>query len=154
MRRALDGHVVMMHGGFDDPEEYLTTRTHLRRAIEAVRRDYPEACFCLFGHTHERRVAEIVGAEALNHETARPPALRLDSTYLINPGAVDGARTSGEPRARCAVLALDTGHIEYHQVDYDHQAAIRRRRPADAGRRRWPSLQRKAPRAEPAADDH
>jgi predicted phosphodiesterase/CelD/BcsL family acetyltransferase involved in cellulose biosynthesis len=122
-RLALDSHLVMIHGGYDDPEEYLTSRARLRRTTEAIRRDYPEVRLCLFGHTHEPRVAEITGDEVLYHETARPPALRPESIYLVNPGAVDGARTSGEPRARCAVLARETGQLEFHQLEYDHDAA-------------------------------
>lgn len=127
-QRVLEDGVVMFHGGASGPEEYLTTPSRMRRTVRVLQREHPGARVCLFGHTHDACLVEVNGGELISHDVRAPAVLRAGSTYLINPGAVDGSRGSGEARAQCSVVDVAAGRVEFHEVEYDHESAERQAR--------------------------
>ncbi len=118
--------LLMVHGSLDDVSEYLTSPTAIARNCAAMRRRYPSARLCFFGHTHLARVYRIDGEEVVELDSAGPIALDLARyQYFINPGSVDGARREEHQRAEYAIFDFEASTIELCGVPYDHQAEER-----------------------------
>jgi len=127
---ATDG-IVLVHGAFQDEDEYVFTP---EQALEGLLDSTAPVTF--FGHTHHQggfsyqdshlEVLQIRprGAESF-------AALRLESSrrYLLNPGSI-GQPRDGDPRAGFAIADLQHQVIEFWRVRYDISAAQERMRAA------------------------
>ena len=83
-----------------------------------LRNDYPGIRVCLFGHTHEQRVFEVVRDEV----RAVPPSfvdLSPHREYFVNPGSVDASRKHGSKRAEYMVLDSESLTLDFAHVPYD-----------------------------------
>jgi len=151
--RVLEGRFALVHGGVDDPEQYVRSSAAVRENAERLGRRFPGVSVCFFGHTHEQgafalergEVRRIAGADALHLEPG--------TVYFVNPGSVDAARKKPgeEKQAEFAVLDSEALRVDFHRVAYDHAAAEAK---ALAGgyrmsrtRARWMRLERRVRRA-------
>jgi predicted phosphodiesterase len=143
-RRALEGGVVLIHGGVDDVELYMRTPAQVAHNGSLLSERCPGARICFYGHTHEAAVWELGGEGPQSREAAGTVRLRADRTYFVNPGSVDSARKPQPGRAECALFDPEAGTVEFASVPYDHEAAERKAR---GGGYRVPEWSRRLRRA-------
>ena len=116
--RVLEGRVLMVHGGVRDVLQYVTQPKHVLENVDYLRSDYPGIRVCLFGHTHEQRVFEVVGDDV----RLVPPSfvdLSPHREYFVNPGSVDASRKHGEKLAEYMVLDSEALTLDFGRVPYD-----------------------------------
>lgn len=128
---SLGEHILLVHGDLDDPQRYLRTPRDIAESAVRVRERFPEARVVLHGHTHERRVYRVRGAEV--ERVQLTPTLWLDvpkdEILYVNPGSVDAQRKpEGARRAEVAVYDSARETIDLVSVPYDHDATERRAR--------------------------
>ncbi len=123
--------LVMVHGAFQDEDEYVFTPS---QALEGLLDSTLPVTF--FGHTHHQGGFSYQDSqlEVLQlHPRSRELhcALRIDSDkrYLLNPGSI-GQPRDGDPRAGFAIADLDHSAIEFWRVPYDVQQVQMRMRQA------------------------
>lgn len=94
----LETDVVLIHGGVNDAQEYVTTRDRVLDNCGRPAALAPGARICFFGHTHEQKLYRVRQGTATECP-ARGVAMldRDESTYFINPGSIDASRKA-EPR--------------------------------------------------------
>ena len=114
-------HVLLIHGGVRDLQQYMVTDEHIRDNARYLAEDHPGARICFFGHSHEQRVYEI-RAEAVADVTRASVDLDPSLAYFINPGSVDASRKNRHKRAECAVFDSSFGTVEFISVRYDAAA--------------------------------
>lgn len=114
--------VVLVHGAFQDEDEYVFTPA---QALEGLLDSTANVTF--FGHTHhqggfsyENQKSQL---EMLNiHPRASESfaALRIEPKrrYLLNPGSI-GQPRDGDPRAGFAIADLEHELVEFWRVPYD-----------------------------------
>jgi diadenosine tetraphosphatase ApaH/serine/threonine PP2A family protein phosphatase len=118
-RRAAAGDVVVAHGSYDDPQEYVTDAESARRQLARMAGDAPGARVLLVGHTHvPMAVGERSGAIQATGTVALPAGERV----LVNPGAVGQSRDR-EVVARALVLDLARSEATFLDVPYDVDGA-------------------------------
>ncbi len=117
--RVIDEHIVLVHGGVRDVEQYLVGPAQIRQNAAYLRADFPAARLCFFGHSHEQRIYEVQGDEVREIPADPAVALRRERLYFINPGSVDASRKAGAKLAEFAVLDTDAWRIELARVRYD-----------------------------------
>ena len=115
-------HVLLIHGGVRDVQQYMVTPQHIRENAKLLAADFPGARVCFFGHSHEQRVYEIDGESVQEGPTDGEVILRKENTYFINPGSVDASRKSRHKLAECAVYDSAFGTVEFVRVRYDAAA--------------------------------
>lgn len=114
--------VVLVHGAFQDEDEYVFTPA---QALEGLLDSGAKVTF--FGHTHHQ--GGFSYDPSSNHLEIlqirpRPPEmfapLRLEATrrYLLNPGSI-GQPRDGDARAGFAIADLDHSVVEFWRVPYD-----------------------------------
>jgi len=127
---ATDG-IVLVHGAFQDEDEYVFTP---EQALEGLLDSTAPVTF--FGHTHhqggfsyEDSRLEILQIRPKAGESFA--ALRIESPrrYLLNPGSI-GQPRDGDPRAGFAIADLQHRVIEFWRVPYDISAVQARMRAA------------------------
>jgi predicted phosphodiesterase len=125
-RMMWEGSTLFVHGSVRDPDEYILNGMVAQENLEVLKRDYPDARICFFGHTHIKTVAPSPDGPA-----AAPDALDLSAggPYLVNPGSV-GQPRDGDTFASYVLVedAQDTIRVAYRFVEYDigkAQARIR-----------------------------
>ena len=121
---VVDPCVEVCHGSPLDEDAYIFDELDALRALHASRRP-----LCLFGHTHHPVTYELSPAgldTTLTHGAAHV-LLRVESKYLVNPGAV-GQPRDGDPRAAYAIVDTDDTQrtVELLRVEYNVEAAQRR----------------------------
>jgi len=127
---ATDG-IVLVHGAFQDEDEYVFTPA---QALDGLLDSTAEVTF--FGHTHHQGGFSYQDSnlEVLQiHPRASESfaALRIESPrrYLLNPGSV-GQPRDGDPRAGFAIADLEHQTVEFWRVPYDIGAVQERMRAA------------------------
>lgn len=137
----LEADVALIHGGVNDPQEYVTTRERVLDNAGRLTRLAPSARVCFFGHTHEQKLFEVRQGEVTERPARGTATLdRNDSVYFVNPGSVDASRKA-EPRvAEYAIFDSTTRTLEFSAVTYD--AALVERRAAAHGFRMTPTDER------------
>ena len=115
-------HVVLVHGGVRDLQQYMVTPAHIADNAKFLAADHPGARVCFFGHSHEQRVYEVDAETVTEIPTGGTVELDKDKTYFINPGSVDASRKSRHKFAECAVFDSSFGSIEFLRVRYDAAA--------------------------------
>jgi len=123
--------VVLVHGAFQDEDEYVFTPA---QALEGLLDSNTQVTF--FGHTHhqggfsyQNSELEVLALHPRNNETHS--ALRLEGTkrYLLNPGSIGQPRDT-DPRASFAIADLEHQLIEFWRVPYDILSVQQRMREA------------------------
>jgi predicted phosphodiesterase len=123
--------VVLVHGAFQDEDEYVFTPS---QALEGLLDSSLPVTF--FGHTHHQGGFAYQGSQ-LEVLQVRPRsnemrcALRLEGQkrYLLNPGSVGQPRDS-DPRAGFAIADLEHQVVEFWRVPYDIEDVQERMRSA------------------------
>ena len=112
--------VVLVHGAFQDEDEYVFTP---EQALDGLLDS--TAAITFFGHTHHQGGFSYQDSN-LEVLQIRPraaesfAALRIDPgrRYLLNPGSI-GQPRDGDPRAAFAIADLENKTVEFWRVQYD-----------------------------------
>jgi predicted phosphodiesterase len=115
-------HVLLIHGGVRDLQQYMVSTAHIRDNARFLAADHPGARVCFFGHSHEQRVYEVSGETVSEVPTHGEVVLRKENTYFINPGSVDASRKNRHKLAECALYDSAFGTVEFLRVRYDAAA--------------------------------
>jgi predicted phosphodiesterase len=123
--------VVLVHGAFQDEDEYVFTPA---QALEGLLDSTKKITF--YGHTHHQggfsyldSRLEVLQLHPRNGESMS--ALRVEDTkkYLLNPGSI-GQPRDGDARAGFAIGDLANGVVEFWRVPYDVEKVQERMRAA------------------------
>jgi predicted phosphodiesterase len=112
---VVDDLIEICHGSPFDEDAYIFDEVDAVRALKVSTRP-----LCLFGHTHYPVTFEL---SAGNFDTVAATAsethlyLKLDTKYLLNPGAV-GQPRDGDPRAAYAIVDRAKRSVELVRVKY------------------------------------
>jgi diadenosine tetraphosphatase ApaH/serine/threonine PP2A family protein phosphatase len=127
---ATDG-IVLVHGAFQDEDEYVFTPA---QALDGLLDSTAEVTF--FGHTHHQggfsyqdSQLEVLQIRPRSSELFAALRLELPRRYLLNPGSI-GQPRDGDPRAGFAIADLEHQVIEFWRVPYDISAVQERMRTA------------------------
>jgi predicted phosphodiesterase len=123
--------VVLVHGAFQDEDEYVFTPT---QALEGLLDSTMPVTF--YGHTHHQGGFSYVDSQLEVLQLHPRPnearcALRLEGgkRYLLNPGSI-GQPRDADPRAGFAIADLSNGVVEFWRVAYDIEEVQERMRAA------------------------
>jgi len=123
--------LVLVHGAFQDEDEYVFTPA---QALEGLLDSSLPVTF--FGHTHHQggfayQDSEIQVPQIRPRLEEEFAALRLESgkRYLLNPGSV-GQPRDGDPRAGFAIADSEQHLVEFWRVPYDISMVQERMRAA------------------------
>jgi len=112
--------VVMIHGAFQDEDEYVFTPA---QALEGLLDSSTVLSF--FGHTHHQggfsyHESDIEVLPLRPRPMESVSALRLEPghKYLLNPGSI-GQPRDGDPRAAFAIADFEHKIVEFWRVPYD-----------------------------------
>jgi predicted phosphodiesterase len=123
--------VVLVHGAFQDEDEYVFTPA---QALEGLLDSTKKITF--YGHTHHQggfsyldSRLEVLQLHPRNGESMS--ALRVEDAkkYLLNPGSI-GQPRDGDARASFAIGDLVNGVVEFWRVPYDVEKVQERMRAA------------------------
>lgn len=127
---ATDG-VVLVHGAFQDEDEYVFTPA---QALDGLLDSTAEVTF--FGHTHHQggfsyqdSQLEVLQIRPRPSESFAPLRIEHPRRYLLNPGSI-GQPRDGDPRAAFAIADLEHQTVEFWRVLYDISAVQGRMRNA------------------------
>jgi len=123
--------VVLVHGAFQDEDEYVFTP---EQALDGLLDSTAAVTF--FGHTHhqggfsyQNSNLEVLQIRPRATESFAPLRIDAERRYLLNPGSV-GQPRDGDPRAGFAVADLEHNVVEFWRVQYDIGAVQERMRRA------------------------
>ena len=123
--------VVLVHGAFQDEDEYVFTPS---QALEGLLDSSANVTF--FGHTHHQggfsyrdSTLEILQIHPRPNESTFVLRIEPERRYLLNPGSI-GQPRDGDPRAGFAIADLDHNTVEFWRVPYDISAVQERMRTA------------------------
>jgi diadenosine tetraphosphatase ApaH/serine/threonine PP2A family protein phosphatase len=112
--------IVMVHGAFQDEDEYVFTPT---QALEGLLDSTLPVTF--YGHTHhqggfsyEDSQLEVLQVHPRINESRCALRLEDHKRYLLNPGSV-GQPRDADPRSGFAIADLDHQIVEFWRVPYD-----------------------------------
>jgi len=112
--------VVLIHGAFQDEDEYVFTPA---QALEGLLDSSTVLSF--FGHTHHQggfsyheSDIEVLPLRPRPMEPFSALHLEPDHKYLLNPGSI-GQPRDGDPRAAFAIADFDHKIVEFWRVPYD-----------------------------------
>ncbi|HYC36512.1 MAG TPA: metallophosphoesterase family protein [Usitatibacter sp.] len=141
---VIEGDVVLTHGGIRDVQQYMTRPQHILENAALMRSDFPHACICFFGHTHEQRVFVTDGAEvhepwsdALAGGNDVVASLEPGPLYFINPGSVDASRKRTTKVAEFALFDSTARTVRFGRVPYDAAATEAKARSGGFRIDRW-----------------
>jgi predicted phosphodiesterase len=127
---ATDG-VVLVHGAFQDEDEYVFTPA---QALDGLLDSTAAVTF--FGHTHHQggfsyqdSQLEVLQIRPRPNESFAALRIELPRRYLLNPGSI-GQPRDGDPRAAFAIADLEHQVIEFWRVPYDISVVQQRMRAA------------------------
>src|SRR5256884_9100704 len=116
---ARDG-VVLVHGAFQDEDEYVFTPA---QALEGLLDSTAGVTF--FGHTHHQggfsyldNNLEVLQIRPRPTEFFAPLRIEPNKRYLLNPGSI-GQPRDANPRASFAIADLDNQTVEFWRVPYE-----------------------------------
>ena len=123
--------VVLVHGAFQDEDEYVFTPA---QALEGLLDSTTQVTF--FGHTHHQggfsyqdSELEVLPLHPRNNESRCALRLENDRRYLLNPGSIGQPRDT-DPRAGFAIADIENRVIEFWRVPYDIGSVQQRMREA------------------------
>ena len=123
--------VVLVHGAFQDEDEYVFTPA---QPLEGLLDSTTQVTF--FGHTHHQggfsyqdSDLEVLSLHPRNHEPRCALRLESEKRYLLNPGSIGQPRDT-DPRAGFAIADLKNQVIEFWRVPYDIGSVQQRMREA------------------------
>lgn len=123
--------IVMVHGAFQDEDEYVFTPS---QALEGLLDSTADITF--FGHTHHQggfsyRDSNLEVLQIRPRPTESFAALRIEPErrYLLNPGSI-GQPRDGDARAAFAIADLEHNTVEFWRVPYDINVVQNRMRTA------------------------
>src|SRR5258708_831492 len=123
--------IVLVHGAFQDEDEYVFTPA---QALDGLLDSKAEVTF--FGHTHHQggfsyqdSNLEVLQIRPRPSESFAALRIELPRRYLLNPGSVGQPRDS-DPRPRLAIADLDHLTLYFWRVPYDIAAVLDRLLPA------------------------
>ena len=123
--------VVLVHGAFQDEDEYVFTPA---QALEGLLDSTTQVTF--FGHTHHQggfsyqdSELEVLSLHPRSNESRCALRLENDRRYLLNPGSIGQPRDT-DPRAGFAIADLTNGVVEFWRVPYDIDSVQQRMRAA------------------------
>ena len=114
--------VVLVHGAFQDEDEYVFTPA---QALEGLLDS--TAAITFFGHTHHQggfsyetfnSHLEVLNIHPRPSESFAPLRIETNRRYLLNPGSI-GQPRDGDPRAGFAIADLEHETVEFWRVPYD-----------------------------------
>ncbi len=127
---ATDG-VVLVHGAFQDEDEYVFTPA---QALDGLLDSTTPVTF--FGHTHHQGgfsyqddQLEVLRIRPRPSESVAALRVEPPRRYLLNPGSI-GQPRDGDPRAAFAIADLEHQIIEFWRVPYDISVVQQRMRAA------------------------
>lgn len=123
--------IVLVHGAFQDEDEYVFTP---EQALDGLLDS--SALVTFFGHTHHQggfsyRDSQLEVLQIRPRASESYAALRVEPArrYLLNPGSI-GQPRDGDPRAAFAIADLEHNMVQFWRVPYDIQAVQKRMRAA------------------------
>ena len=123
--------VVLIHGAFQDEDEYVFTPA---QALEGLLDSSTTLSF--FGHTHHQggfsyheSDIEVLSLRPRSSESFSALHVEAGYKYLLNPGSI-GQPRDGDPRAAFAIADFDHNVVEFWRVPYDIPAVQERMRDA------------------------
>lgn len=123
--------VVLVHGAFQDEDEYVFTP---EQAMEGLLDSSAPVTF--FGHTHhqggfsyQNSSLEILQVRPRAPETKFLLRLEPEKRYLLNPGSIGQPRDS-DPRAAFSIADLSSQLVEFWRVPYEIPSVQQRMRAA------------------------
>lgn len=123
--------IVLVHGAFQDEDEYVFTPA---QALDGLLGSTAEVTF--FGHTHHQggfsyqdSQLEVLQIRPRPSESFAALRMELPRRYLLNPGSI-GQPRDGDPRAAFAIADLEHQIVEFWRVAYDIPAVQERMRSA------------------------
>lgn len=123
--------VVLVHGAFQDEDEYVFTP---EQALDGLLDSTAAVTF--FGHTHHQggfsyqdSSLEVLQIRPRATESFAPLRIDPGKRYLLNPGS-SGQPRDGDPRAAFAIADLEHHVVEFWRVPYDIAAVQERMRRA------------------------
>src|SRR5260370_26337421 len=127
---ATDG-VVLVHGAFQDEDEYVFTP---EQALDGLLDSTAAVTF--FGHTHHQsgfsyQVSQLQFLQIRPRpgESFAAQRIELERLYIFNPGSI-GQPRDGDPRVAFAIADLEHQVIEFWRVPYDISIVQQRMRTA------------------------
>lgn len=121
-RMAVESDVVVAHGSWDDPLEYVTREDQVAEQFRRMGAARPSARLLVLGHTH-RPMAYGHSAGALPLEVSRPVGLAPTDRYVLNPGSVGQSREA-LPRVSFMLIDLRAQEVTPYAEPYDVDAVI------------------------------
>jgi diadenosine tetraphosphatase ApaH/serine/threonine PP2A family protein phosphatase len=123
--------LVLVHGAFQDEDEYVFTPA---QALDGLLDSSADVTF--FGHTHHQggfshqdSQLEVLQIHPRSSESFAALRIETPRRYLLNPGSVGQPRDS-DPRAAFAIADLEHQIVEFWRVPYDISAVQERMRSA------------------------
>lgn len=123
--------VVLVHGAFQDEDEYVFTPS---QALEGLLDSTLPVTF--YGHTHHQggfsyqdSLLEVLQLHPRDGEERSALRIESDKRYLLNPGSI-GQPRDGDPRAGFAIADLQHGVVEFWRIPYDIEKVQERMRRA------------------------
>lgn len=123
--------VMLVHGAFQDEDEYVFTPT---QALEGLLDSTLPITF--YGHTHHQggfsyQDSQLEVLQVHPRPEEERSALRIEGKkrYLLNPGSVGQPRDS-DPRAGFAIADLENQVVEFWRVPYEIETVQQRMREA------------------------
>lgn len=123
--------VVLVHGAFQDEDEYVFTPS---QALEGLLDSTLPVTF--YGHTHHQggfsyqdTLLEVLQLHPRESEDRSALRIEEGKRYLLNPGSI-GQPRDGDPRAGFAIADLEHEIVEFWRVPYDIERVQERMRQA------------------------
>jgi predicted phosphodiesterase len=138
--KVIEDHVVLVHGGVRDVEQYMVTPALIAQNAEFLRSDFPDARLCFFGHSHEQKVYAVQDESVLDLPAVGRVELDKNRLYLVNPGSIDAQRKRQHKLAEFAILDTVGWSVEFLRLPYD--AAATEAKAAAFGYRLTPVMDR------------
>jgi predicted phosphodiesterase len=143
-RRLVEDDIVLVHGGFDDVCQYVTTPRRVEENYVKMTQAIPRATICFFGHTHVQKVYEVhkgvgreIGIAQHGARSAEVPLSGPGRAFFINPGSIDAARKDDDKLAELAIFDSCRRVVTFHRIPYDHMSV--EQRAVDDGYRMTPN---------------
>ena len=120
-RLPIEEHVLLIHGGVRDVEQYMTKPAHILQNVEYLRSDFPGRRIAFFGHTHAQKVYEVDGVSVSELPAHGTVVLREDREYFLNAGSVDASRKHDHKLAEFAIFDSAALAIEFFRISYNDE---------------------------------
>ena len=117
--RLYEDHILLLHGGLGDTQEYMRGEQQIRENALRVRERHPAVRICIFAHTHNQKLYEVRSGTVRECPVGSSCPLDGAGLYFINPGSIDASRKQGAKRGEFGVFDSEAWRMEFHGVPYD-----------------------------------